>query len=799
MFKNYLKVAVRNIKRQKVYSIINILGLAVGLSISLTLVLYVYDDLTFDRFHTEADSIYRITQTSDVTGLGKRISAITSGPMAPAAKRELPEVIAAVRTYFYGGLPIRRSGEENTPGQETEAIRAQVYVTDPDFFKIFSFKILQGEQEALENPSGILITPELAEAVFGDENPIGQTLRVPTVENAYVAGIVKAPPVNSHIQYEMIIPLRVETNPVWWGNWENQTLGGYVKLQKNADPKQVAAKLQSIAHASGYPKIFTVGLQPLLDIHFGSTDYYYDFRNFGKTDITLVITLVVIGFMILLIASFNFINLASARAAKRAREVGMRKVVGSKKLQLIAQFLSESIIMTLLAMLLAVLILLVVLPHLADFLGKQIQVGFFANPLFLLALFATAILIGIFSGTYPALILSSFRPIKVLRGEFQSSRSGIFLRRFLVVFQFAITIALIFSVATVLLQVKYVKSKDMGYKRDQILVAPAFGGEQSDVLKNRLKNTLGVLSIGKNSRLPAGSFMRAEVRPEGFGEDETANWPTFYIDEGFLPTLDIPFVQGRNFSQEFRTDEEEAVLINEAAARFIGWQDPLRKKLDITLDDTTISSRLIVGIVKDFHYASARHVIDPMVFLYRPHQGGIMMIRLAGGQLRETLTSVEAVYHELFPDFAFQYRFLDDIFNQQFNQDQEFASHIAFFSGVAIFIACLGLLGLASFAVEQRQKEIAVRKILGCSERKIVMHLANDFLKWVILANIFAWPIGYFCMQRWLAGFVYKIPFGLFPFLLSGLSAVVLALLTISFQSIKAAHGNPAATLRQNA
>ena len=799
MLKNFIKIAIRNIRRQKVYSSINIIGLAVGISISLTLTLYVIDDLTFDRFHEGADSIYRFTQTSNVEGLGTRTAAITAGPMAPTAKQELPEVVAAARTYAYDRLPVRRAGEESSADQETEAVRARVLVTDPDFFNIFSFEILKGKEGALENPNGVLITPALGEAIFADEDPMGQALEVPTVENAYVAGIVKAPPVNSHIQYEMIIPLRVETNPVWWGNWENQTLSGYVKLQKYADPMQVAAKMERIARARGYPEIFTVGLQPLLDIHLKSINYYYDYRNYGKTDISMIITLIIIGIMILLIASFNFINLASARAAKRAREVGMRKVVGSQRWQLMVQFLSESIIMTLLSMFLAVLILMTALPHLADFLGKQIQVEIFANPIILLALIFTAFLIGSLSGAYPALILSSFRPIRVLRGEFQSSRSGIFLRRFLVVFQFTITIALIFSVSTVLMQIKYVKSKNMGYNREQVLVTRDFNSEQSDVLKIRLKNTPGVLSIGKSSRLPASSFMRAEVRPEGFGENETSNWPTFYIDEGFLPTLDVSFAQGRNFSQEFRTDEEEAVLINEAAARFIGWDNPLGKRISITMDDTTVSTRLIIGVVKDFHYATARHVIDPMVFLYQPQRAGIMMIRLAEGQIAATRAKVEAVYNELFPDFTFQYRFLDDIFNEQFNQDREFASHIAFFSGVAIFIACLGLLGLASFAVEQRQKEIAIRKIIGCSERKIVMHLANDFLKWVILANFFAWPIGYFCMQRWLAGYIYKIPFGVIPFLLSGVSALFLALLTISFQSLKAAHGNPAETLRQEA
>jgi len=797
MFYNYLKIAWRNIKRQKIYSTINIVGLTVGLTISLVIGFYVIDDITFDRFHKDADNIYRVITTEDLGGQGASKWAIISGPIIPAAKSEIPEVVGATRIISFGRGPIARGDSERSGEEAEDAVRALTFVTDPGFFDVFDFKILAGDASALATSDGVLLTPEIASAVFGDEDPMGKPLQLRGMQNAYVAGIVEAPPSNSHIQYEIIIPLRVERNPVWWDSWENQVLSGYIRIRKNADPERVKEKMIQIARANGFPEILTPGLQPLLDVHLDSTDYGYDFRNVGKKDASVVYVMSAIGLMILLIASINFINLSSARAVQRAREVGMRKIVGSKRWQLIFQFLGESVFITVLAMAIALVVLQFTLPHLENFLEKRLDIDFLNDPSLILILLGTAILVGLISGIYPALILSAYKPIKVIRGEFQSSKAGVLLRRILVVCQFVITVGLILSVFTVLIQIRYLKSMDMGYNREQVLVIPNFFRSREDLLKNQMKNIPAVLSVGRSSRL-MGEGLSVQAIPEGADRTRTTNWSCYYVDEGFFEALDITLAYGRNFSNEIPTDAEAGVIINEAGLRLTGWDTSLNKRIDLVMEQGGAIPKRVVGVVKDFHFTSARRPIGPMVFLYNPRRGPLLLSRLTAGSIVETRNKIKAYHDELFPDREFNSFFLDDIFDQQFNDDREFASHIGFFSGVAIFIACLGLIGLVSFAVEQRRREIAVRKVLGCSEKRVVTLLAMDFLKWIVVANLIAWPLGYFSMQRWLDEFVYRVPFTIWPFVLSGTGALIVAMLTISIQSLMAARLNPADVLRQD-
>ena len=797
MFRNVLKITWRNIKRQKIYSTINIVGLAVGLTISLVIAFYVIDDLTFDHFHEDVDSIYRVIMFSNVEGRSSRVSAITSGPLLPASKNEIPEVIGATRLILFGRQPIARGDVESNDVDEANSVRALTLVTDPGFFNVFSFRILSGKASALATSNGVFLTPEIASAVFGDEDPMGKALQLRFVENAYVAGIVESPPSNSHIQYEIIIPLRVEQNPVWWDSWENQALTGYIRIHGNADPGNVEDKMVLIARANGFPDNLTVGLQPMLDVHLRSTNYRYDFRNFGKKDVTVVYVMSAIGVMILLIACINFINLSSARAAQRAREVGMRKVVGSKRWQLVLQFLGESVFITILAMTIAMIILQLTLSHLEDFLEKRLDVSFSNNPLLILILFGIAIWVGLISGGYPAIIISAFKPIKVLRGEFQSGRAGVLMRRILVVFQFAITVALNLGVFTVMIQIRYLKSVDLGYDREQVLGVQNFLGNREDLLKNRLQDMPGVVSAGRTSRI-MGEGLSVQAIPEGSDRSRSINWYCFYVDEGFFQTLDISMASGRSFSNEFTSDIEEGVIINEAALRLAGWDDPINRHVDFIMEEGDAVPRRVIGVVKDFHFSSTRQATGPMAFLLNPERSPLLLVRLAGGDIVQTRSRIEELHNELFPDRQFNSFFLDDIFDQQFNDDREFASHLGFFSGVAIFIACLGLIGLVSFAVEQRRKEIAVRKVLGCSEKRLVTLLAVDFLKWIVLANLIAWPLGYFSMQRWLDEFVYRVPFSIWPFILSGTGALIIAMLTISFQSLMAARTNPAKVLRQD-
>ncbi len=795
MFKNFLKVAVRNIKRQKAYSFINIAGLTIGLSITLIIAFYVIDDLTFDKFHEKSDNIYRLLTIENGQG-GEMIYSITSGPLVPAIIETLPEVENGARVTAIG-RPFVAKG--NVPPQEMNAensVRLQGYITENSFFDIFSFEVIDGDKEKLlTDPSGIVITPSAAEALFGNENPMGQNITIPGTPNAYVAGIVEDPPLNSHIQFQFIIPLVVENNPLWWDSWENLALSAYVLAGNNVIETELENKIEQVARSNNMAEVYVPKLQPLKDVHLGSSQHRYDGSNFGKNDSTVVYALAVIGVMIIFVAAINFINLSTARASKRAREVGMRKVIGSNKGSLIGQFLGESVFLTILSMILAVIIIQVSLPYLTDLLGKQLQIDFVANPFLFIGMLGIAVLIGIISGLYPAFVLSSFQPATVLKGEFSRSGIGTSIRKVLVLLQFAITISLIAGVMIIMDQIEYLKNMDMGYNRDRVI--RTFAPPQSrDLLVERFEALPGVVSVGRSSGLFGANFIRYEVIPEGSTRENSQMFMQLAIDEKFFDPLQIRMAAGRNFSKDFPADTANSLVINETAVRKAGWNDPIGKRIDMVEIDGSITSKRVVGVVKDFHFANARQEIEPLFFQLNTQNTFMIIVRLAAGQITQTVEQLEPIYKELYPNANFNMAFLDDLFDQQFNNDREFATNIAYFSGFAIFIACMGLIGLVSYSVEQRKSEIAVRKVLGTPESRIVYLLAQDFLKWVLLANIVAWPLSYFAINLWLEGFVYKVSVSILPFVSAGIAALIIALLTMSYQSIRASRANPVDSLR---
>lgn len=795
MIKNFFKVALRNIMRQKGYSLINIAGLTIGLSISSIIAFYVIDDLTFDSFHENADNIYRLL-TVEQNPNGEMIYSITAGPLVPAAIESLPEVVNGARVSAIG-TPLVAPG--SVPQNEMDAensVQLRGYITENSFFDMFSFKIIQGEKEKLlTDPSGIVITPSAAEALFGKEDPMGKTLTIPGTPDAYVAGIVEDPPLNSHIQFQFIIPLRVENNAIWWDSWENLALSAYLQTAGNVSETVLEKKIIDVAKANNMAEIYKPQVQPLKDIHLGSAEHRYDGTNFGKNDSTIVYSLAVIGILILFVAAINFINLSTARATKRAREVGMRKVIGSSKDRLIFQFLSESVFVTVLAMLFAIVIIQITVPHLTEVLSKQLDVDFIANPLLLVAMLLIAVFIGILAGLYPAIVLSSFQPVTVLKGEFSSSGVGTLTRKILVLCQFAVTITLIVGVMIIMDQIEYVKNMDMGYNRERVIrtfTPPRTG----DLLVSRLKTVPGVVSVGRSSAVMGSNFIRYEVIPEGSTRENSQMFLQTAIDENFFDPLQIRMAEGRNFSKDFPGDTANSVLINQTAARKAGWNDPVGKRLDMVELDGSVTSKRVIGVVKDFHFTSARQEIEPLFFQLNTQNTFMVIIRLAGNQINETIDRIAEVYSEVNPNANFNSQFLNDLFDQQFNNDRDFATNIAYFSGIAIFIACLGLIGLVSYSVEQRKLEIAVRKVLGTPESSIVYLLAKDFLKWVLLANIIAWPLSFYTMNTWLQGFVYKVPITIWTFIISGFVALIIALSTISYQSIRASRMNPAQSLR---
>jgi putative ABC transport system permease protein len=802
MLKNYLKVTLRSFRRHKGYTFINFAGLAIGLAVTLIITLYVMDDLKYDRFHKDAGRIYRVLSVGVKRGTK---NSITAGPLLPAFKQGIPEVEYATRVTYGGKQQVGPPGTDFRNAEEGSVIRAECVLADADFFDVFDFKILKGDSgEALGKPGAVFLTPETAQALFGSSDPIGKPIAVRALEEtSFVAGIVAPPPTTSHIRFGIVGALIPENNPVWWDNFENLTLMGYVKLAKNADPQVTEEKMIALAAKTEFPKIFEPRLQPLLDIHLGSADHFYDRLNAGKNDIVVVYTMAVIGILVLLVACINFINLSTSRAGMRAREVGMRKVAGSGRRQLISQFLGESVVMTIFTFVAAVAVVHFSLPSLNTILNKQLTLNPGQDLFLVFLLFLIAVFIGILSGVYPAFVISSFKPVNVLRGELHTGKKGIALRRVLVVFQFAITTALLVAVFVVLAQIKYLKSMDMGYNREQVLVVINPVREGDDLLKQRLETMPSVLSVGRIDAEPGPHFSRMEIVPEGFTRPSNITAARFHIDESLFETLKITILRGRNFSPEHPTDLTDGIIVNETLLRKANYmaadQDPIGRKIEIVDEEGNLIPKHIVGIIKDFHYMTPRQSSEPMMFLYNTRRGYLLMARIAPGQTARALANIEKAYKELYPERQFDSLFLDETFDRQFERDRSFMRNIGIFAGIAIFIACLGLIGLVAFSIEQRRKEIAIRKVLGSGEKKIFSLLAADFLKWVVVANLVAWPCSHFAMAQWTQAFVFRAPFRPWPFLIAAAGTLCIAFLTISFQTLRATRTNPAEVLRHEA
>ncbi len=797
MIHNYIKIALRNIRKQKVYSLINFIGLAIGLSVTLVITLYVIDDLTFDRFHENYDQIYRILSIGVKRGTK---NSITAGALVQNAMETIPEVKYATRVARGGNISLGPVGTNFNSPEGDLTVRAQAIFADAQFFNVFSFKILEGDSgEALGGPESVYLTPRTAQALFGSENPMGQHIAIRGFQNVQVAGIVAAPPSNSHLQFEMILPLIPEKNPRFWNSWDTLALIGYVLLEENADPHLVAEKMKKNAYLNKFPEIFEPRLQPLQDIHLGSTDHLYDHLNMGRSDKVIFYTMGFVGILVLLVACINFINLTTSRASQRAIEVGLRKVVGSSKRQIVGQFLGESMLFTTLTFIVALAVVQTTLPSLNTIMHKELSLHIGQNVSLLVVFFVMSILIGFFSGLYPAFVISAYMPSSVLKGQFKTGKKAVFLRRALVVCQFAITTVLIISIFIVIAQIKYLKSIDLGYNRSQVVAIPNPLREGDDLLKHKMLSLPSVVSVGRIDALPGPNFWRFELIREGQDRSENFTASRFSIDEDAFQTLQISMSEGRNFSHEFPSDATDAIIVNETLVRKFGYENPVGMVLRYydESDENQIVSRKIIGVIKDFHYITARQKSEPMIFLLNPPQSFLLIVRIAPEQISQTISRIEDEHKALYPDRTFRYFFLEDTFDEQFNRDRDFMRNVSLFAGLAVFIGCLGLIGLVAFTIEQRRREIAIRKVLGCGEGKVYTLLASDLVKWVLLANLIAWPAAYFATRSWLNDFVFRAPFQPWTFVLPSLITFCIALITITFQTIRAVRSAPVNALRE--
>ena len=787
MWKNYLITSIRNLKKHKGHSLINILGLAIGMAASLLIFLYVHNELSYDMFHSKADRIQRVLFLDKSMGVSNTYAGITFVAMGPEIPKEIPEVEEAVRIMRRGRQPLKLG--------DRRIYTKDMVLVDAAIFKIFDFKLLEGNPDsALEESFTAVLTQEMAATLFGDNDPMGETF-VWGEDVVRVTGILDDIPLTSHLRFDVMISLNFPDEEGTLGRalrtWDWISAPTYMLLREGATTENLEEKLIGVLRKNGIEENFSVTHQPLKDVHLHSKNVVFDGYNRNKGDINNVYSMAAVAFFILLIAIFNFMNLSTARSHSRSREVGMRKVVGARRRQLIGQFLSESLLLCVFGLVIALGLVALALTLLESAFDLHLSLGILTNPSIAAGIFIATIVTGLLAGSWPSFVLSSFRPTHVLRGGSKSESKGMGLRRILVVVQFAISIALIIGSGVVYQQIKFIKTRDMGYDREQILTF-SFNREtaaQYDTMVEKLAQSPAILSISSSGNLPGRTMSRSVIEPDGI--DLTDPWVVsgMSMDEYFIETLGLELVEGRNFSREFGTDEEEAVIINQAAAKAIGWEEPLHK----TFQKGELK---VVGVIRDFHFATLRHVVEPLVIRFRPGANGLLSLKLRAGAIPEAVTHLRAVWNELLPGHPLEFTFLDDEFNIQYRREQSFGSLTRGFTILAIFIACLGLFGLASHTVEQRTKEIGIRKVLGAGVGGLVSLLATTYLKLVLLANLIAWPAAYFLMKRWLADFVYRIDLGLGIFIVSMVAAAVISLLTVSYHSIRAANTDPVRALR---
>ena len=803
MLKSYLAVAIRNLMKQKGYSAINIAGLVIGMSCCLLILMYVWDELNYDRFHEKADRICRLILDARINDRDLH-TAMSCEPLAATLRRELPGIETAARIAHVGNFTVRY--EDATFNEE------RLFFADSTIFKVFTFAMLAGDpRTALTRPHTVVITDEMARKYFGAASPLGKALLMDGRELYAVTGVVRKFPAASHWQFDF---LASATSRAFEdeGMWISNNVCTYAVLEPGASRSRLEATLQTIAAkyvdpqlrqvlGSSLAELEAAGLryryrfQPLTDIHLRS---HLEDEIAPNGDIVYVYVFLIIAGFILLIACINFMNLSTARSARRAKEVGVRKVLGSRATQLLELFLSEAVLLSVLAMLLSVGVIEMALPAFNSFSGKSLSLAAFGSARLVAGLMLFAVAIGLLAGSYPAFVLSSFQPMKVLKGEWRSGvRSGR-LRSVLVVLQFTISIGLMVGTIVVYQQLSYMQSRALGFDKEHVLVidnAWLLRGEQVRSFRAAMARTAGIVSASYASTIPGKGTGNSAFLPEGGDPSRPVLLWHIWTDFEFVPTLKLDLVDGRNFSAEFARDSTHAVLINEAAAKLLGYEHPVGRQVTTFFGQQEARPMEIIGLMKDFHFESLHQPIRPLVLRVAPGSATYLILRVQGN-LPKIIHDLEAQWASFTGGQPFQHFFLDDALNSRYAAEQIVARILRTFSALGVFIACLGLLGLASYTAEQRTKEIGIRKVVGADMPSIVALLSREFLKLVLVANLVAWPVAYFAMHRWLENFAYRIEIGLGSFMLAGGLALAIAMLTVSYHAIKAALANPVESLR---
>jgi putative ABC transport system permease protein len=790
MLKNYIIMAIRSSFKNGATSVINFLGLTIGLVCCFLIFLNVSRELSYDRFHSKADHIFRILSIDKALGISNNNVGITIPALANGMKSEIANVENVVRISAAGRSLVRY--KENTLYADN------LMYTEPSFFELFDFKLKEGDYAScLKNPNTAIITESMAKRIFGNEEPMGKIFSADGTDNLQVTGILKDNDLPSHFKFDVVISINPSvsdtTTASFLNSWNNIALVEFALLKNPEKKAETIVEMDTIMRRHKVIDVWKATLQPLKEVHLYSGDILFDNFNTEKGNIKYVQSLAWVAIIILLIACFNYMNLATARSSKRAKEMGIRKTSGALRSGLILQHLAEAIVQVLISVVIACVVVEIIdrLYHVTTISISQYIVQ---NPSSLLYLLGLVLVLGIVSGLYPAMILSSFKPSLVLKGTFETGKQGIWLRRILVSVQFIASFVMIVSTLVVLKQLKYTLNKDKGFNSSQILniqLDDQKMREKFETLKTEVSKLSHVKSISSSGSMPGQGFGRIGITPEG--ALTTDNWivSAFGVDENYIPVMEMKMKEGENFRKDM-SQNPVPIIVNESLLKATGWSNGLNKTIKLGKQ----TNAQIIGVVKDFHFTSLRHKIEPVILLYRPGANSILSIKLDIQDMAASIKAIQNIWTGMSNGVPFEYKFFDESYKSLFEKEQDFSKIFMRFTLLSIFISILGLFGLAAFSAEQRTKEIGIRKIFGGSTRQMVQLQSYEYLRLIMAAMIIAFPLAILIMHNWLNGFAYRVSMNIVPFVLSAAVVLIVTLLTVSIHSFRTARKNPAETVK---
>jgi putative ABC transport system permease protein len=796
MFINYLKIAFRNLIKHRGYSIINILGLSIGMGCFLLITLWILDEISYDQFHKNSSDLFIVVNKSySQNGIAHRSAVVY--PVAQELKRDYPEILDVSRVYY--------SKELLFVHNDKRFIENRILIVDPEFLSMFSFPLIYGDANlVLDDPKSVVITKKIAQKYFGNADPVGQTFRVHNQYDLIVTGILDEPPHNSHLDFSILVPLTSEVikhefeTDRW--RYSDVVFGTYVLLQKNQIYNDVSKKIAPILQKHIEDCKDELYLYPITKLHTNPDIAPFESRSIDMMYINIFI---VIAFLVLLIACINFMNLSTARSTIRAQEIGMRKVVGASRIHLVMQFLGESILIALIAVIIATILVYILLPTFNTFSGKELSLNLWDDRSIFYILISMTLFTGIVAGSYPALFLSAFQPITVFKGKLMVDFRSSILRKIFVVVQFSLSICFIIGAVVFYDQLNYMKNREVGYDKENLISIPiimpwlqSLRSHKYDTFQAELMNYPNIIGVTQSFSSPADIATAAgEADWEGKYPNQSVSihWLTVHYD--YCKTLGIEIIEGRPFSRDFATDvfndRKVSFIVNEETVKLMGVKSAIGLKLTLFR-----KTGPIIGVMRNFHYHHMKTKIEPLALFIMPYFNQYILIKLQPENIKESLEFIKKTWEKFSPDYPFEHSFVSEDYNSLYRHEEKMGKILTIFTVFAIFIACLGLWGLTSFIIERRTKEIGIRKVLGASVLKIIILLSKEFLNLVIIANIIAWPLVYYFINVWLQNFAYRVNIGFQTLLVAGSIVIIVAFLAISYQTLRAAIANPVESLR---